>query len=72
MNCFECQVESESTTAATGVCSTCGAGICMTHTLIDPNVEEVHSVGNPSVSRRRGRRLHCGTCAPDHASTVTP
>lgn len=67
MICFDCQQEPHAPAAASGVCSTCGAGICHQHTLIDPNVEEVHSVGNPTVSRHPGRRLHCRACAPEHA-----
>ena len=66
MNCFDCSTESDRATTATGVCSACGAGVCRSHTLVDPVVEHVHNIGRPHELIHPGRRLHCRTCAPEH------
>ena len=62
MNCFECQIDSGRISTATGICSACGAAVCVEHTTIDAVRVEVTSVGNPSVQLLPGRLLHCSTC----------
>ncbi len=62
MNCFECQIDSGRISPATGICSACGAAVCVEHSTMDAVRVEVTSVGNPSVQLLPGRRLHCSSC----------
>ena len=79
MNCFECQIDSGRITTAAGICSACGAAVCVEHATMDAVQVEVISVGNPSVQLLPGRLLHCSTChaaigradARGHAGVLT-
>ncbi len=63
MQCFECTDEM-ATTSAVAICVSCGAGLCLQHTLTGHQEEPVVSVGNPASRRLPGRRLFCSACAP--------
>ncbi|QAY69100.1 DUF2180 family protein [Xylanimonas protaetiae] len=63
MRCFDCASEATAMADAVAVCSSCGAGICLEHTLSGHQAEPVTSPGNPSTRRLPGRRLFCRACA---------
>ena len=76
MNCLDCSTEGR-TSAAVGVCTTCGAGVCTSHLELDTHViAPFAGVG----SRREypTRAVTCASCAPvmadmhHHRYTQTP
>ena len=66
MQCYDCAV-TQQTTPAVAVCSTCGAGLCVSHAVVGHADEWTSSVGNPSALRLPGRRILCRTCSTSGA-----
>ena len=67
MQCYDCAVENK-TAPAVAVCSTCGAGLCVDHSVLGHADEWTASVGNPSASKLPGRRILCQTCSASGAA----
>lgn len=67
MRCFDCAVEQNRETEACASCTTCGAGLCLEHTIEGYAEERVpYNLGNPAAHRLPGRRLYCHTCTPKY------
>ena len=66
MQCYDCAAQNLATPAV-AVCSTCGAALCVSHTVLGHADEWTATVGNPSATRLPGRRLLCQTCSASGA-----
>jgi len=62
MNCLDCSTESRAS-AAVGVCTTCGAGVCTSHLELDTHVTAPF-VGVGSRREYPTRAVTCASCAP--------
>ena len=62
MNCLDCSMEN-SGSAAVGVCTTCGAGVCGSHLELDTHVITPYT-GVGSSREYPTRAVTCASCAP--------
>jgi hypothetical protein len=61
MNCYDCLTRQE-TTVAVAMCTRCGAGLCLNHAHVSPQVVyEAAGTGKTSHSLD-ARRFTCGLC----------
>jgi hypothetical protein len=61
MNCYDC-LNRQETTVAVAVCSRCGAGLCLNHVHVAPQVvHETEGTGRATHSPN-ARRFTCGLC----------
>ena len=73
MDCLDCQLDSGRCTGAVGICTGCGAGLCLDHAVI---VE--HRLTRTAVIMREipveppARLLRCPTCQAAHQARAGP
>ncbi|MEU9244405.1 DUF2180 family protein [Streptomyces sp. NPDC048385] len=61
MNCYDCEQLGQ-TTAATAVCSHCGAAVCSAHAHVTADVVYRYVGMGPSARPLPARRITCTTC----------
>ncbi|MFS8097381.1 DUF2180 family protein [Lentzea alba] len=61
MNCYDCAIENQTTTA-TAVCRHCGAAVCAEHAHVIAEAFRHFSGMGPADRLPLARRISCGTC----------
>jgi len=62
MYCLDCSTQ-DRTAHAVGVCTTCGAGVCVTHLELDTHVIRPNA-GVGAAHEYATRAVTCAACAP--------
>lgn len=63
MNCLDCLVERALVVPAVGICSDCGAGVCLDHAVLVAHRTEARGyLGRRIPLPRPGRLVRCGLC----------
>ena len=69
VNCLDCLADRAHAVPAVGVCSDCGAGVCLEHAvLVARRLEAQGHLGRRIPLPRAGRLLRCGVCQAAHVS----
>ncbi|GGO43474.1 hypothetical protein GCM10012287_06730 [Streptomyces daqingensis] len=61
MNCYDC-LSRQRTTVAVAVCTRCGAGLCLDHAHVAPEIVHESAGTGVTAHSRNARRFTCGIC----------
>lgn len=61
MNCYDCLARQE-TTAAVATCTRCGAGLCIDHAHVAPEIVSEQVGTGKATHSPDARRFTCGIC----------